>query len=327
MTSEPYRPPLHPRDAAAPLSAGERADGEARGTAAVVVTYNRKELLVKCLDSLLRQTEPLARIFVIDNASTDGTPEVIPDDERVTYLRLDRNLGGAYGFSYGVRRALEGPYRHVWIMDDDCFAEEDALAELLKWEDKGESLCTAILTRDGSRFDLGQRRSFNARTLVESPVPPSAYDQPCAPIDLFTFVGALIRTDAVRRVGLPVDNFFFMYDDAEYALRLKAHGIQTYLVPSSRIWHHGSLPVKPPAAERYNPKKHYYHARNGLLIRRRYGTSWPWFVVRFCSFTMRGFGSLAKNGHLNPRSAALTAQALLDGLLNRAYIKNFGERP
>lgn len=300
----------------------EQGDGPATGTAAIVVTYNRKELLVKCLDSLLRQTQPLERIYVIDNASTDGTEGVIPEHERVTYLRLEQNLGGAYGFAYGVREALRGHYRYVWVMDDDCFAEDDALEQLLHWDGAAEALCGSVLARDGS-FDLNQRRKFDPVTLSETPVGPETYAGPCMPIDLFSFVGTLIRTDAVRQVGLPVDNFFFMCDDSEYALRLGAHNLRIRLIPASRMWHHGSV-VNKTRQEKYNPKKHYYHIRNGLLIRRRYGKSPPWFVFRFCSFALFGYGALVKNGNLTWRSAVLTAQALRDALLGRAYVKDFG---
>lgn len=301
----------------------EQGDGPGTGTAAIVVTYNRKELLVKCLDSLLRQTEPLERIYVVDNASTDGTEDVIPDDERVTYLRLEGNLGGAYGFAYGVREALRGHYRYVWVMDDDCFAEDDALERLLRWDGAAEALCGAVLARDGS-FDVHQRRNFNPVTLVETPISPETYAQSCVPIDMFTFVGTLIRVDAVRRVGLPVDDFFFMADDSEYALRLGAHGLRILLIPASRMWHHGSV-VNATRREKYNPKKHYYHIRNGLLIRRRYGRSRRWFAVRFCTFALLAYGALAKNGNLNWRSATLTAHALRDALLGRAFVKDFGK--
>lgn len=328
----PTRPSGTPPGAALPTKLGltlpqpdERwAEGEElHGTAAVVVTYNRKDLLARCLDTLLRQSEPLARIYVIDNASTDGTAEVIPDHERVTYLRLEQNLGGAYGFAYGVREVLKGPYRHVWVMDDDCFAEENAHAELMKWTEHSEALCGAVVARDG-QYDLRHRRNFDHVSLVEPSVAAQAYALPSTPVDLFTFVGALIHTDAVRRVGLPVDDFFFMSDDSEYALRLGAHGVGIRLVPASRIWHHGSLSGRP-GRHTYNAKKHYYHIRNGLLIRRRYGISALWFAVRFCSFAVRGYGGLAKHRNLNWRSAWLTAEALRDALLNRAYIKDFKE--
>jgi rhamnopyranosyl-N-acetylglucosaminyl-diphospho-decaprenol beta-1,3/1,4-galactofuranosyltransferase len=316
----PEAPDLAPAQATVP---GQPQEGGENGTAAVVVTYNRKDLLVKCLQSLLDQSAPLDRIYVIDNASTDGTPGVIPDHPRVTSLRLEQNLGGAYGFAYGVREALKGDHRHVWVMDDDCFAEPGAHAELLKWTGTSEALCGAVIARDGNP-DLRHRRNFDPRKQVEWPVGAGAYSQPCTPIDLFTFVGALISTDAVRRVGLPVDNFFFMSDDSEYALRLGSYGVRIHLIPASRIWHDGSLTGKP-RRHPYNAKKHYYHIRNGLLIRRRYGKSRPWFAVRFLSFALHGYGGLAKHGNLNWRSALLTTEALRDALLNRAYVKNFGK--
>ncbi|MBB5233667.1 glycosyltransferase [Deinococcus budaensis] len=310
--------PLPPYPAQAPA----RRPLEGVGTAAVVVTYNRKALLVKCLRSLLNQTAPLARIYVIDNASTDGTPEVIPADERVTYLRLDRNLGGAYGFAYGVRKVLEGDFRHVWLMDDDCFAEDDAHEQLLKWEGTAEALCTAVLARDGT-YDLGHRRSFNMITLADTALGPEIYAQACTPIDMFTFVGVLIPLEVVRQVGVPVDNFFFMGDDTEYALRLKSHGLRTHLIPASRIWHHGSVPGHAPRGK-FEPKRHYYNIRNSLLIRRRYATSPLWLALSFAAYALRGYGGLARHGELTWRSAALTTEALRDALLGRAYVKDFG---
>ena len=50
-------------------------------TCAVVVTYNRKELLIECLESLRKQTKPLNAIYIIDNASTDGTPNLLLEKE------------------------------------------------------------------------------------------------------------------------------------------------------------------------------------------------------------------------------------------------------
>ena len=80
--------------------------------AAVVVTYNRKELLKECLDALLAQTHPLDSIILIDNASTDGTPEFLKekgflDNPKIDYVRLSENSGGAGGFYEGMKRGYE----------------------------------------------------------------------------------------------------------------------------------------------------------------------------------------------------------------------------
>ena len=74
--------------------------------AAVVVTYNRRELLWRCLNALDAQTAGTPDIWVIDNASTDGTDEMVKarNEDHVFYCNTGENLGGAGGFSWGVRR-------------------------------------------------------------------------------------------------------------------------------------------------------------------------------------------------------------------------------
>lgn len=101
-----------------------------------MVTYNRRELLAECLRALAAQTHPLERIFVVDNASTDGTEEHLIvegllEDARVEYVRLDENRGGAGGFARAVEltRTLEGDW--IWLMHDDSEPVPDALERLL----------------------------------------------------------------------------------------------------------------------------------------------------------------------------------------------------
>ena len=82
--------------------------------AAIVVTYNRKELLRECLQALLAQTISNLDILLIDNASTDGTKEYIADiveaNPSICYMNTGSNLGGAGGFHYGLKKAYEMGY-------------------------------------------------------------------------------------------------------------------------------------------------------------------------------------------------------------------------
>ena len=87
---------------------------------AVVVTYNRKELLRQCLHSVLQQTRPLDCILVVDNASTDGTLDLLNAEfSNVEQLKLPTNTGGAGGFKAGMQWAYCKGYEWVWVMDDD----------------------------------------------------------------------------------------------------------------------------------------------------------------------------------------------------------------
>jgi rhamnopyranosyl-N-acetylglucosaminyl-diphospho-decaprenol beta-1,3/1,4-galactofuranosyltransferase len=132
--------------------------------AAIVVTYNRKDLLGRCLDSLLLQSRPLNALYIIDNHSADGTYDFLlargliaplahdgdsPSETagtvpiagragrslEVHYVRMPANTGGAGGFHEGMRRAMEAGFEWLWLMDDDLLTAPDALAVLTRQAD------------------------------------------------------------------------------------------------------------------------------------------------------------------------------------------------
>lgn len=131
--------------------------------AAVVVTYNRKAMLDKCLSGLLAQTSPLDRIIVVDNASTDGTAEMFAasgawENPIVEYCRLAENGGGNGGFYEGVKRAYEENYDWVWLMDDDAVPQPDALRELLNSSEAADILVSTQMDSRGRMYGASTAR-------------------------------------------------------------------------------------------------------------------------------------------------------------------------
>ena len=99
---------------------------------AVVVTWNRRDLLVESLAALRAQTHPPAEIVVVDNASTDGTTELLRDEsDGLQVVHLTRNTGGAGGFAAGIERALTLEPDLVWLLDDDTVPTETAAERLV----------------------------------------------------------------------------------------------------------------------------------------------------------------------------------------------------
>ena len=102
-------------------------------TAAVVVTYNRKILLEECINNLIKNKD--LTVYIIDNASTDGTEKMIKTKfkNKIKYVNTGANLGGAGGFNFGIKHAInDRNYDYLWIMDDDTMVHDNTLEELLK---------------------------------------------------------------------------------------------------------------------------------------------------------------------------------------------------
>jgi len=191
----------------------------AKDIAAVVVTHNRRALLAHCVDCLLRQTRPGLDIWVIDNASTDGTADMLAPkiaDGRVRYANTGGNLGGAGGFEFGLRLAAERDYQYAWIMDDDSMPEPTALEALMRAADElGDFgfLSGKVLWTDGSICRMNVQRDMKLRNI-------SDFTPTRIPCGAATFVSLLVPIKVVREVGLPIGEFFIWADDLEYTRRI-----------------------------------------------------------------------------------------------------------
>ena len=238
--------------------------------AAVVVTYNRKSLLLENICCLLAQTYPLD-IIIIDNASSDGTYEAIVDyinDNKILYFNTGSNLGGAGGFQYGIKVAVHSGYKYVWLMDDDCMPKTNALAELVKAGKELEVfgfLSSKVLWRDGSLCMMNVQR----RTVTK---PLKNYSGGNIRVAMASFVSLLIRTDVIYEIGLPIKEFFIWTDDWEYTRRISLK-YPCYAVCLSEVVHKSNSNIGADIAsdsiDRLERYKFLY--RNDVYLYRREG--------------------------------------------------------
>jgi len=185
--------------------------------AAVVVTYNRKEKLIKNLSCLKNQTRSLDKIYVIDNASTDGTKEIFnsTSDELIEYIRLDKNLGGSGGFAIGIEKAYNEGFDYIWGMDDDAFPDIKALEELEKASQEFDELTSFWSNCDND----------------------DDFENEYKKVDSWMFVGFFIPKKVIEKVGFPRSDFFIYHDDSEYAYRIIKKGYKIIKVKKSLINH------------------------------------------------------------------------------------------
>ncbi|MBP3041814.1 glycosyltransferase family 2 protein [Bacillaceae bacterium Marseille-Q3522] len=214
-------------------------------TCAVIVTYNRKEMLKECIDSLLQQTLSLNGILIVNNNSSDGTREFLDnlsaENPIIFSIHLNKNIGGAGGFAVGMKKAYEKGYDWLWIMDDDAEPEQDCLEKLIK-EAEGQSepigfIAPIIMHKSSKKIQVYHHKHLNKALTSESPIPMERIlSDKSIEIDANAFVGPLISKEAVKNVGFPRGEFFIWLDDTEYTHRItrKAKGI---LLTTAVIYH------------------------------------------------------------------------------------------
>ena len=186
---------------------------------AVVVTYNRAALLAQVLDGLRAQTRPPDAVLVVDNASTDGTADLLAERyPSVRVRRLDRNAGASGGFAEGVRAAHADGFDWIWILDDDVVPRPDCLGELL-----------AVAAEAGTPVAVPRRIEPDGSVIRAEAViyeadqvyrAPDCGDARWCLVDLFTFEGPLVHRRVVDAIGLPDASLFILTDDTDYGVRL-----------------------------------------------------------------------------------------------------------
>lgn len=208
--------------------------------AAVIVTYNRKDKLEKVIRSLELQTRRPDRIYVVDNASTDGTRELLEGMAHadLIHMRLAENIGGAGGFNVGMKAAYADGFDLVWISDDDAYPQEDAIEKLVEGLARYEEIsghrptyaCSAVRCPDGSWCEMN-----TPETVWDWPRYYSA-ETPFMMVQCCSFVSVLVPRWAIEYHGFPIKDYFIWFDDSEYTRRL-AKSYPGVFVPDSMVIH------------------------------------------------------------------------------------------
>ena len=266
----------------------------------VVVTYNRYELLKECLDSLLNQTYQ-NDILLVNNASTDGTEKRIVEDgylenKEIIYKRLEKNTGGAGGFYFGVKYALDNGYDYVWLMDDDAEPELNALELLVNNLDDEKYSAYAPKTLIGTKENnvisaFGHRGIFDYEDCLpafQKAIDLKEYEKEKCEIEMASFVGIFIPISSVKKIGLPEEKFFIHHDDTEYSLRLVTLG-KILMINDSVIYHKEKRQEEKIQRQFLGFKKNrikfeklwlkYFGLRNSVFIALKYGKGYTRYFL------------------------------------------------
>lgn len=247
---------------------------------AIVVTYNRLNLLKQTIQKLQCQTRALDKIIIVNNASNDGTKEYLDSlaQDSITVIHLDKNEGGAGGFYTGIKYAVEKKYDYLWIMDDDTFAMPRSLEGLLNGLDKLDKnkvgfVCSNVLFKDNKPCYM------NVPSVSE--VWNEFASEGLIKVDSASFVSILINRQAIEEVGLPIKEFFIWGDDLEYTTRI-SDKFECYMSSESVVCHYMNenkgIDIVNTEANRVG--RYFYEYRNKLYISKKRGINsiWNYFV-------------------------------------------------
>lgn len=254
---------------------------------AVVVTYNRRELLKRNI-ACLRLNTPVSSIVVVNNGSTDGTGAWLDEQEDLTVIHQE-NVGGSGGFYRGIQYAYQAGADWIWCMDDDVFPRPDCMEYLLPYTHESgvgilaprRLMAGQIFTNDFQKVNLSNPFASMYQQKLKKQVVNG-------PVDICgtAFEGLCISRKAVAEIGLPNKELFIFCDDTDYCLRAVLAGFRILYIPSA-LMDKEKFFSNDNWEERSRKKKwkRFYQVRNSTYLNHHYGRNW-W--VRY----LRGFNGM-----------------------------------
>jgi len=260
----------------------EWGGGEKMKVSVVIPTYNLKDILLECLESVFGQDYPDLEVIVVDNASVDGTADAVAEKyPQVNLIRNSENLGVTGGANTGVEEAT-GDY--VWMVDHDNILEPNMLSEMVKlaesdpkigvvvpkifyWEPKdviwaagtGMNLLTGENIFRGGK-DIGQYEKVE-----EVQVAPANF---------------LVKGEVIEKVGLYDNVYYISYEDADFSLEVKKAGYKIVYTPKAVCYHKIPLLDKKAGKKRWLSRA-YWTARNKIIFMRKQSPYFPLFVLLY----------------------------------------------
>ena len=275
-----------------------------RSVCVVIVTYNRKELLVSLLQDLEKQSYPVSAILLVDNNSSDGTPDLLLEKKMVSEVKVDEvtstewekvkihyyrnseNVGGSGGFAKAFELVKDMQYDCVWAMDDDVSPEVNCLEEMMEYLDDEARLCIPCRGDENyvdyanTEYDLQTLRYFHFNECKRNRLNSCDIKSEYVEVQDMVFEGPLFTMDLIYEIGLPNKDYFILFDDTDYAHRA-AQKTKLRYVANAKL-HKKIIPAKVEGGAW--SWKNYYNLRNSIYFEKKYGKN---FRVRYIRGILR----------------------------------------
>ena len=237
----------------------------------IILNWNGWRDTLACVESCHRLDWPNFNVVVVDNASSDGSEELLRQNlTDVEIIQSGANLGFAGGNNVGIRHALERGANYVWLLNNDAVADPQALTTLV--ETMGNHPDAAIAgskifyheepRKIWSAGGMWEKGRLHLRQRGANEMDQGQFEE-LSEVDSVSGCSMLVRSTVIEKIGLMDEEYFLYWEDSEWCARSRSRGYKVLFVPDSKVWHKVSVSTRQSSFLQY-----YYYTRNGFLFLR-----------------------------------------------------------
>ncbi|MCU5433795.1 glycosyltransferase family 2 protein [Bacillus mobilis] len=265
--------------------------------AIIILNWNSYNDTSECLESLGKMHYKNYHVFLADNDSKDGSFESLKKEyqenkysSNITFIQTGSNLGFAGGNNVAIKKAYENGFDYFWLLNNDTVVEENALIALIENIDKSPEIGIVgskiyyygtnkiwfaggkVSTSTGVAGHIGLRAVDNGQfDKVES-------------VDYITGCSLLFRREILETVGYMNEDYFLLFEETEWNIRIKQKGYKILYIPDSIIYH--KVSISSGGENNIAPYAAYYEIRNGYVMVDRTQPSY-YKIPAFCAMLFK----------------------------------------
>lgn len=249
----------------------------------IILNYNGKKFIKKTLMTVFNLDYPNFETILVDNASTDGSFEMLKGlFSNLLFIKNNVNKGFSGGNNEGIKYALERDADFVLLLNYDTEVEKSLLKNLILSVQKNEKIgliSPIIFSKDSSKvwFSGGKIDWLRMKTIHETEKRAFDYENS----DYLTGCSLLVKKEVFKKIGLLDEDYFLYWEDVDFSVRAKRAGYGLVISSKSRIFH-----LEKSENEKNKENKIYWLVLSGLIFFQKNAHFWqkiwltPYFFVR-----------------------------------------------
>lgn len=292
-------------------------------TSIVILNWNNYQMTSDCVRSLLAMDCDDYQIVIVDNGSTDGSPQRLAFEfQRITVLPQSCNLGYAAGCNVGIRHALSLGAEYILLLNNDTYVAPDFIRQMTACMERSKGIAAVcpkiyfaeppdLLWYAGADFSVWtgtpRHRGWKKPDLGQFDCKQE--------ITLATGCAMLVRCEAVRETGLLDEQFWAYAEDLDWSVRFQKRGYHLAFAPEAHLWHYDGATAVVQMGSGSQAIRQFFSTRNLVFVARKHLRWWqlPTFALGF-GFSHIAFFTLLRLWRRDFRALVAIYSGLSKGL-------------